>query len=181
MEQLAEDYGPTAVVLLEYYLSTDYRGAGVRERAFDDYDVPYTPTVYFNGPQNAAGLESYDEYGSRVNDERAKESSIVITVDKAVSGSKLAVNAEVLNGDGGAVIDSDVWFVLYEDVGSSEKHYVVLDIERGGAVDSLPEGGTESFSEEFDLSDSETGNVEAVVFLQSAGSSREVLQAALAS
>ena len=174
------------LIPLEYYLSDDYGGDGVWGRVLDDYDVPYTPTVYFNGPQNEAGLESserdyYEEYKSRVDSERAKGASIIITAERSVSDDTLAVNVEVHNGGDSAVSDSEVWFVLYEDLGSSEKHYVVLAIESGGTVDNLPAGGTESFSEELDLSDSETGNVEAVVFLQSAGSSREVLQAALAS
>ena len=155
------------LVLLEYYLTSDYRGDGVLDRALDDYDVSGYPTVYFNGPQNRAGPESYDKYKARVDSERAKGASISITAEASVSEGVLAVQAEVHNNSDGPVNDLEAWIVAYEDLGESKTHHVLLDLERVGTFDILPGGGIESFSEDFDLSGSSMSTVEAAIFLQS--------------
>jgi hypothetical protein len=169
------------MILLQYWARPDY-SSGEASARIREYGVGSTPTTCFNGPQNkAVGETSYSRFKDKVDSERERGAAVAITAAKAISGNAISVSADVFNSGNVSVENAEVMFVAYEDLGDSEKHFVVLAIESGGTVDNLPRGGTESFSEEFDLSDSETGNVEAVVFLQSAGSSREVLQAALAS
>lgn len=168
-------------MFLEYYLSSDYRADGNYDRS-RDYGLRYTPTVCFNGRQNVAvGADSYDKYKSRVDSEKANGTSIAITAVKTVSGSKTTIDAEIQNTSASEMNDVEVWFAVYDDLGSSLKHYVVRALESGGTIDTMSAGETRSFSQDFDLLDANMPNVEAVVFLQNTDSkTMEVIQVALA-
>jgi hypothetical protein len=88
LERLAEEYGPSKIILLEYYLTADLYAKGAWDRA-DSYGVGGTPTVCFDGPQNMVkGKTSYKEYKAQVDSERAKTASLVITAQKSMSGEK---------------------------------------------------------------------------------------------
>lgn len=177
LEQLARDYTSSKAILLEYYLNV----ASAINGRFNEYEVKYTPTVCFNGPQNADGPASYDQYKSRVDSERAKGSAITITAEKSVSDSKVDIQAVVYNNTSNTLDDSTMWFAVYEDYGSTKLHNVVQGLKSGGVVNGLSSGISESFSQSFDLPDSDMSNVVVVVFLQDYESpSWEILQATLA-
>ena len=180
MEQLASEYGPDELVLIEYFLSSDFVVSDGQKRAFQDYSVAYTPTVYFNGPQNPVGPASYSKYKSRVDLEREKVTPVILTAESIVLGNQLAIDAEAHNTGENNLSDLEVWFAASEDMGSPETHYVLRALESLGTIDSLPAGETKSYSHSFDLPESNMSNVQAIVFMQSTqSSSREVIQTAI--
>ena len=164
-------------MLLEYYMSSDYRVSGGFDR-WQSYGLRSTPTALFNGPQNKAiDWDSYEDYKSRIEEELAKDTSIAVEADLAVTGNGLTVSGKVLNNGPNTLEKAEVWVALYEDLGRSKLHYLVIDIERAGPLEELRTGESASFSESFSLSGSDLADVGAVVFVQSAESGRKVLQA----
>ena len=142
--------------------------------------MEYTPSVCFNGLQDTVILkQSYEEYKSNVDSERSKDTSVVISAEKLVSGTVVTITAQMTNGYDSELTDVSSWFVIYEDLGSPGAHYVVRDIVQGPKLSSFAAGETQNFNIELSLTDSDMSKVQAVVLLQRQDLS-EVLQATLA-
>jgi hypothetical protein len=180
LEEVAADYGTSKMVLLEYYLDSDYYLSEGYQR-YQDYGPTGTPTVCFNGPGNKeVGAKSHSIYAAQVDSERAEGASVLISAEKSISDSQVTVTAEVQNTGDAMVEDAEVWFALYEDLGESHKHHVVRDLVEA-TTETFSAGDSMSFSHAFGgFPVTNIANVEAVVFLQSS-KTREILQAVLAS
>lgn len=183
LEELADGYGPSKLLLLEYYLSEGLSTVEGFNR-FVDYNLEYeVPAVCFNGRVNAVNQwESYEEYKARADSERAKDTPIVITAEKSFSDNKIVVDANVYNAGKSLLSGFEMLFVAYEDTGHLNRRNLVRDIESGPSMfDSLSAGESAPFNITFDIPDCDTSKIEVVVFLQSTSpETREVLQATLA-
>lgn len=150
MDQLAGDYGPTKLIVLEYYYDNnpDYILPNTIERK-DAYGVEYTPTVCFNGSHNKVDKwEGIDAYVSMINAEREKDTEIELTVTRSKVDEEDQLMIDVYNRTDSALENVWVWFVYYVVPAGYENRQVVIYISHSPQLGLLEAGNSESFSME---------------------------------
>ena len=182
LEQLAQDYGPTKMILLEEHVWDIYEIPKVEARY--NWYVPSdqgTPDALFNGlNQRKQGIYSYDGYKNIVDDELDKEVNFSISAVKETGSSTVTLSGTIKNISSSALENMVIQGMAFEDRGENGLRSLVLDIFDGQTVSSIAPDEIISFditSEE--LSWLNESNVHGVIFVQAPDSpTKEILQAA---
>lgn len=182
VEQLAEAYGSSKVIVLEEHIWDSYEISEIAERY--DWYIPLsaqgTPDVLFNGlNQRKQGIYFYNEYKNIVDIELAKEAKISIYAEKEVNNSTIILSGSIKNISFSTLNNLRIQGMIFEDRGEDELHYLVLDV--------LIEQEVKSFESEeiikFTFASKELNwltenKVHGVIFVQSPDSpTKEILQA----
>lgn len=94
------------------------------------YSLLGTPSVVFNGAsgnQALLGPKSYEIYLNRVNLLKEQQSTLVIESAVTVT-TPLSTSVKLYNLDNASLDGARVYGVIYQDLGTSENHFVVRDI-----------------------------------------------------
>lgn len=182
IEQLAQAYGSSKVVVLEEHIWDSYEISEIAERY--DWYIPLsaqgTPDVLFNGlNQRKQGIYFYNEYKNIVDIELAKEAKISIYAEKEVNNSTIILTGSIKNISFSTLNNLRIQGMIFEDRGEGELHYLVLDV--------LIEQEVKSFESEeiikFTFASKELNwltenKVHGVIFVQSPDNpTKEILQA----
>jgi len=182
LEQLAQDYGPSKMILLEEHVWDIYETPEVEARY--DWYVPSgqgTPDALFNGlNQRKQGVYSYNEYKNIVDDELAKGADISISAVKETVSSTITLSGTIKNISSSVLENMIIQGMVFEDRGENGLRSLVLDIFEGQIVSSISPDETISFSfTSEELNWLNESNVHGVIFVQAPESStKEILQAA---
>lgn len=183
LEQLAEDYGPSQMILLEEHLWRDGYDTPEINARYDWY-IPSgkgTPDVLFNGlnQRRQGSSYNYSDYQSIIENELAKETKINITASGEKFSSSMSISGNIKNISTSNLENLEINGMIFEDRGSNGLRYLVLDIFDGQEVSSISPGGTIEFSfSSENLNWQNSSKVHAVIFVQAPNSlKKEILQA----
>jgi len=182
LEQLAEDYGPSKMILLEEHLWDIYEIPEVNDRY--DWYIPSgkgTPDALFDGlNQRRQGVYSYNEYKNIVDNELDKGANISISIVKETGSSTITLSGTIKNISSSALENLIIQGMAFEDRGEKGLRSLVLDIFEGKTVNSIAPDEIIGFSFTSDeLNWLNESNVHGVIFVQTPNSStKEILQAA---
>jgi len=182
LEQLAQDYGPTKMILLEEHVWDIYEIPKVEARY--NWYIPSgqgTPDALFDGlNQRKQGIYSYDEYKNIVDDELAKGANIGISAVKETGSSTITLSGTIKNISSSFLENLIIQGMAFEGRGEKGLHSLVLDIFEGQTVSSIAPDEIISFSFTSDeLSWLNGSDVHGVIFVQAPESpTKEILQAA---
>jgi thiol-disulfide isomerase/thioredoxin len=182
LEQLAQDYGPSKMILLEEHIWDIYEVPEVNDRY--DWYIPSgkgTPDALFDGlNQRKQGKYTYSEYKNVVDIELAKGSNISISAVKETSSSTITLSGTIKNISSSALESLIIQGMVFEDRGEKGLRSLVLDIFEEQTVSSISPDEIISFSftsEELNWLDE--SKVYGVIFVQAPNSpTKEILQAA---
>ncbi len=182
LEQLAQDYGPSRMILLEEHLWDIYEVPEVNDRY--DWYIPSgkgTPDALFDGlNQRRQGVYSYNEYKNIVDNELDKGAKISISAAKETGSSTITLSGTIKNISSFPLENLIIQGIVFEDRGKKGLRSLVLDIFEGQTVSSIAPDETISVSftsEELNWLDK--SKVHGVLFVQAPESStKEILQAA---
>jgi len=182
LEQLAQDYGPSKMILLEEHIWDIYEVPEVNDRY--DWYIPSgkgTPDALFDGlNQRKQGKYTYSEYKNVVDIELAKGANISISAVKETSSSTITLSGTIKNISSSALESLIIQGMVFEDRGEKGLRSLVLDIFEGQTVSSISPDEIISFSftsEELNWLDE--SKVHGVIFVQAPESpTKEILQAA---
>jgi thiol-disulfide isomerase/thioredoxin len=186
LEQLAEEYGPSQVILLEEHIwDSDYQNMEAETRYYwyplleDDRGIP---DVLFNGLNQrivGAPYGAYENYKKAIEAERVKETKIYISVSKKIKYSTITISGNIKNVSSSPLSSIIINGMIFEDRGEVGLRYLVLDIFNGKTINLIAADETVSFSftsEELNCED--INNVHGVIFVQAfEDPGREILQA----
>jgi len=182
LEQLAEEYGPLQMILLEEHLWGDgYDTPEINDR-YDWYisSDKGTPDALFDGlNQRRQGTYNYSNYKSVVETELTKEAKIYISASGEKNTSIITINGTIKNISTSTLDNLLINGMIFEDRGSAGLRYLVLDIFEGQEVNSIaPEEVINfSFTSE-NLNWENSDKVHAIIFVQAPNSpTKEILQA----
>ena len=185
LEQLAEEYGPTQVILLEEHIwESDYYNmeAEMRFYWYPSEDDRGVPDVLFNGLNQRIGgarYGTYENYKKAIEAERIKETKIYISASKKIKYSTIIISGNIKNVSSFPLSSIIINGMIFEDRGEVGLCYLVLDVFKGKKINLIITDETVSFSftsEELDYED--INNVHGVIFVQAfEDPSREILQA----
>jgi len=183
LEQLAEDYGPSQMILLEEHLWGDGYDTPEINARYDWY-IPSgqgTPDVLFNGLNQRRQGSSYNyfDYQSIIENELAKEAKINISASGEKFSSLMSISGNIKNISTSNLENLEINGMIFEDRGSNGLRYLVLDIFDGQEVSSISPGETVEFSfSSENLNWQNSNKVHAVIFVQVPNSpTKEILQA----
>ena len=182
LEQLAQDYGPSKMILLEEHLWDIYEVPEVNDRY--DWYIPSgkgTPDALFDGlNQRRQGVYSYNEYKNIVDNELDKGANISISAVKETGSSTITLSGTIKNISSSALENLIIQGMAFEDRGEKGLRSLVLDIFDGQTVSSIAPDEIISFSfTSEELNWLNESNVHGVIFVQAPESpSKEILQAA---
>ena len=183
LEQLADDYGPSQMILLEEHLWGDGYDTPEINARYDWY-IPSgkgTPDVLFNGlnQRRQGSSYNYSDYQSIIEQELAKEAKINIYASGEKFSSSMSVSGNIKNISNSNLENLEINGMIFEDRGSNGLRYLVLDIFDGKEVSSISPGGTVEFSfSSENLNWQNSSKVHAVIFVQVPNSpTKEILQA----
>jgi len=182
LEQLAQDYGPSKMILLEEHLWDIYEVPEVNDRY--DWYIPSgkgTPDALFDGlNQRRQGVYNYNEYKNIVDNELDKGANISISAVKENGSSTITLSGTIKNISSSALENMIIQGMAFEDRGEKGLRSLVLDIFDGQTVSSIAPDEIISFSFTSDeLSWLNESNVHGVIFVQAPDSpTKEILQAA---
>lgn len=188
LEQLAEEYGPSQVILLEEHIwDSDYHNteAEMRYYWYTSEDDRGIPDVLFNGLNqrivgaSSENYENYENYKEAIEAELIKETKIYISTSKKIKYSTITISGNIKNVSSSPLSSLIINGMIFEDRGELGLHYLVLDIFEGKKINLIATNETVSFSftsEELDCED--INNVHGVIFVQAfEDPGREILQA----
>ena len=181
LEQLAQDYGPSKMILLEEHLWDIYEVPEVNDR-YDWYisSGKGTPDALFNGlNQRKQGKYTYSEYKNVVDDELAKGANISISAVKETGSSTITISGSIKNISSSPLENLIIQGMAFEDRGEKGLRSLVLDIFEGQTVSTIAPNEIISFSfTSEELSWLNESNVHGVIFVQAPESpTKEILQA----
>jgi hypothetical protein len=182
LEQLAQDYGPTKMILLEEHVWDNYEISEVEARY--NWHVPSgkgTPDALFDGlNQRRQGVYSYNEYKNIVDNELDKGANISISAVKETGSSTITLSGTIKNISSSALENLIIQGMAFEDRGENGLRSLVLDIFDGQTVSSIAPDEIISFSfTSEELNWLHESNVHGVIFVQTPNSpTKEILQAA---
>lgn len=182
LEQLAQDYGSSKMILLEEHLWDIYEVPEVNDRY--DWYIPSgkgTPDALFDGlNQRRQGVYSYNEYRNIVDNELDKGTNISISAVKETGSSTIILSGTIKNISSSLLENLIIQGMVFEDRGEKGLRSLVLDIFDGQTVSSIAPDEIISFSFTSDeLSWLNESNVHGVIFIQTPESpTKEILQAA---
>jgi hypothetical protein len=178
LEKLADELGPTKLLVLEYHISDSYANHSTLARLLA-YGVASWPTVFFNGANPVLGggyvvQEDYDAYQSKIYSELSQPGLVSINASKNFSGGSLVVKVILTNISDRAITNAQLIGVTYLDQSQSQYRAVVNDMSSSSTPINLSPGETLNLQLTFERPAS---TVQVVVLLKIPG---RVLQAALA-
>jgi len=182
LEQLAQDYGPSKMILLEEHLWDIYEVPEVNDRY--DWYIPSgkgTPDALFDGlNQRKQGVCGYNEYKNIVDNELDKGANISISAMKETSSSTITLSGTIKNISSSLLENLIIKGMAFEDRGQKGLRSLVSDIFDGQTVSSIAPDEIISFSfTSEELNWLNESNVHGVIFVQTPNSStKEILQAA---
>jgi hypothetical protein len=179
IEQLADELGPTKLLVLEYNASNVSTVPGMQDLLLS-YRVTGTPTLLFNGFNPSRGSNSvveddYMGYKNKVTYQLTQRSPVAIEAAMDAGGDSLVVNVKLTNSSTQAITGAELVGVTYVDQGKSEYRAVVIGISSSDSPVNLSPGETLNLPIIFQKPAS---TVQVVVFLKLPGL---IIQAALAS
>ena len=182
LEQLAQDYGPSKMILLEEHIWDIYEVPEVNDRY--DWYIPSgkgTPDALFDGlNQRRQGVYSYNVYKNIVDNELDKGANISISAVKETGSSTITLSGTIKNISSSLLENLIIQGMAFEDRGEKGLRSLVLDIFDGQTVSSITPDEIISFSftsEELNWLDE--SKVHGVIFVQAPDSpTKEILQAA---
>jgi len=188
LEQLAKEYIPTQVLLLEEHIwESDYFNMETENRYYwyplGDDDDRGIPDVLFNGLNQRiiGGGENgtYENYKKAIESERAKETKIYVSASKKIKYSKITISGSIKNLRSSPLSRIIINGMIFKDRGETGLQYLVLDILKEKEINLFAADEMVSFSftsEELDCED--INNVHGVIFVQAfEDPGREILQA----
>jgi len=182
IEQLAQAYGSSKVIILEEHIWDSYEISEIAERY--DWYIPLsdqgTPDVLFNGlNQRKQGMFFYNEYKNIVDIELAKEAKISIYAEKEVNNSTIILSGSIKNISFSTLNNLRIQGMIFEDREEDELHYLVLDVLKEQEVKSFKPGEIIKFTfSSKELNWLTENKVHGVIFVQSPDSpTKEILQA----
>ena len=182
LEQLAQDYGPSKMILLEEHLWDIYEVPEVSDRY--DWYIPSgkgTPDALFDGlNQRKQGKYTYSEYKNVVDIELAKGANISISAVKETGSSTITLSGTIKNISSSFLENLIIQGMVFEDRGEKGLRSLVLDIFEGQTVGFISPDEIISFSfTSEELNWLNESNVHGAIFVQTPNSStKEILQAA---
>ena len=182
IEQLAQAYGSSKVVVLEEHIWDSYEISEIAERY--DWYIPLsdqgTPDVLFNGlNQRKQGMFFYNKYKNIVDIELAKEAKISIYAEKEANNSTIILSGSIKNISFSTLNNLRIQGMIFEDREEDELHYLVLDVLKEQEVKSFKPGEIIKFTfSSKELNWLTENKVHGVIFVQSPDSpTKEILQA----
>jgi thiol-disulfide isomerase/thioredoxin len=182
IEQLAQTYGSSKVIVLEEHIWDSYEVSEITERY--DWYIPLsdqgTPDVLFNGlNQRKQGIYFYNEYKNIVDIELAKEAKISIYAEKEVNNSTIILSGSIKNISFSTLNNLRIQGMIFEDRGEDELHHLVLDVLKEQEVKSFESEEIIKFTfTSKELNWLTENKVHGVIFVYSLDSSfKEILQA----
>ena len=182
IEQLAQAYGSSKVIILEEHIWDSYEISEIAERY--DWYIPLsdqgTPDVLFNGlNQRKQRMFFYNEYKNIVDIELAKEAKISIYAEKEVNNSTIILSGSIKNISFSTLNNLRIQGMIFEDRGEDELHYLVLDVLKEQEVKSFESEEITKFTfASKELNWLTENKVHGVIFVQSPDSpTKEILQA----
>ena len=166
--------GPAKLLVLEYHTGDSYSTAQI-DKYMQGYGVNGTPTVVFNYLTRPLGGDP-SQYRDVVNQLLAAPSPISLNVAVTFT-DEMHIDVSATNLGGSALTGAVVTSVIYQDIGTSGHHYVVLDI----VSSVLPAALQPSVPQQVHLTSpisGATSGLGVVVFLQAQGGG--IMQSALA-
>ncbi len=182
LEQLAQDYGPSKMILLEEHIWDIYEVPEVNDRY--DWYIPSgkgTPDALFDGlNQRKQGKYTYSEYKNVVDIELAKGANISISAVKETGSSTITLSGTIKNISSSALESLIIQGMVFEDREEKGLRSLVLDIFEGQTVSSISPDEIISFSfASGELNWLDESKVHGVIFVQVPDSpTKEILQAA---
>lgn len=181
LEQLAEEYGPSQMILVEEHIFDDYEVEEAKSRYYWYISSGHgTPDTLFNGlNQRILGLSTYDNYKDAIEAERKKAAKIYISASKEEGTSTITISGDVKNISSFSLNNLVINGMIFEDRGETGLRYLVLDIFEGKEISSIAPEETISFSfTSEELSWLNNNKVHGVIYVQAPDSStKEILQA----
>ncbi len=182
IEQLAQAYGSSKVIILEEHIWDSYEISEIAERY--DWYIPLsdqgTPDVLFNGlNQRKQGMFFYNKYKNIVDIELAKEAKISIYAEKEANNSTIILSGSIKNISFSTLNNLRIQGMIFEDREEDELHYLVLDVLKEQEVKSFKPGEIIKFTfSSKELNWLTENKVHGVIFVQSPDSpTKEILQA----
>ena len=182
IEQLAQAYGSSKVIILEEHIWDSYEISEIAERY--DWYIPLsdqgTPDVLFNGlNQRKQGMFFYNEYKNIVDIELGKEAKICIYAEKEVNNSTIILSGSIKNISFSTLNNLRIQGMIFEDREEDELHYLVLDVLKEQEVKSFKPGEIIKFTfSSKEINWLTENKVHGVIFVQSPDSpTKEILQA----
>jgi len=183
IEQLAQAYGSSKIIILEEHIWDSYEISEIAERC--DWYIPLfhqgTPDVLFNGlnQRKQEIIYFYNEYKNIVDVELAKEAKVSISATKEVNNSKIILIGSIKNISFSTLNNLRIQGMIFENRGEDELHYLVLDVLKGQEVKSFKPGEIIKFTfSSKELNWLTENKVHGVIFVQSPDSpTKEILQA----
>jgi hypothetical protein len=177
-EQLADELGPTKLLVLEYHTSDAYTVTGIQALLLS-YGVTGTPTVLFNGANPSIGSNSvvqddYVGYKNKINYQLTLRSPVAIEASTRIDSDSLLVNVKLTNSSNQTITGAELVGVTYVDQGKSQYRAVVSGIASSDNQVHLSPGETLNLQLNFQKP---VSTVQVVVFLKLPG---RIIQAALA-
>jgi hypothetical protein len=179
LEQLADELGPTKLLVLEYHTNDAYTVPGIQPLLLS-YGVTGTPTVMFDGGNASIGSDSvvqneYQRYNYKITADLAVRNPLTIEAGTDLGGDSLLVNVTLNNPSNQTITGAQLIGVAYVDQGKSQYRAIVSEISSVGNPVNLSPGDTLHVQ----LAFKKPASVEKVaVFLKSSG---HIIQATLAS
>jgi len=193
LEELAWEYGPEKMILLEKHIWGDGYDIPETNARYDWYvgdGVKGTPDVFINGLTNRIqGLacecsdidENYLVYKQAIDDELARPSYLELSATKIVDNSSILIEGEVKNVSKITLKNLVVFGMVYKDCDELGLCYWVQDIFSSKDIPELLPGDTYIYNITSKPLSQENGDevpIHVVVFVQEVKSpTKEVLQA----
>lgn len=171
---MAEDLGPSQLVVIEYHRADEFTFPEQAMRT-DFYGSPYQPHAIFDGYESHAGSPGVSEYEPTVNQHLTEPAPLTIDdlsfeIDSNSQIANIAATISVEQEISAANVE--IWAILTEtpvqgwQFDSDWYKYVCRDVAMQPVTISQP-GQSESFTFEMDVAaEWETDNLDAVVFVQ---------------
>jgi hypothetical protein len=178
LEKLADELGPTRLLVLEYHINDSYANHSTLARLLA-YGVTSWPTVFFNGANPVLGggyvmQDDYDAYKSKISNELSQPSPVTINASKNYSSESLVVNVMLTNTSDQAITNAQLIGITYLDQSKSQYRAVVNDMSSASTPVNLSPGETLNLQLTFERPAS---TAQVALLLKISG---RVLQAALA-
>lgn len=186
LEQLAEEYDRSEIVLVEERAFGSYSSDEIRDRY--EWYLPSisdrgTPNILFNGFNSLRiyGVSTYVAIKGKINLELNKEAKIKITTTRNSDSTNTTISGTIKNISSSTLDSLVVNGMTFKDRGETGLKYSVTDIleEQKETIATLEPESTHNFSFTLSNINWDINNIHGVIFVQDTDSSKkEILQAA---
>ena len=167
--------GPQNLLVLEYHTQDIYSTYQTEQRMQDD-GAPGTPTVVFNGVNKIFGAVSYSQYRDKINSLLLAPSHVSLAASMTYT-DQMYIDVSATDLGASSVSNATLTAVIYQDIGTSQHHYVVRQMLSDKLTSPLEQSSTQQFHFTSQISRA-NAYLRVVVFLQA--QSGQILQSVLA-